>query len=759
MDRRRFLKVTAITGASAALASCGHPEHQIIRFIPDDDIVPGIATWKPSVCPLCPAGCGLHVRVMDADVDVVRNGQRGVMRAMVAKKLEGLPDHPVNRGALCARGQAAIQVTYHPDRLRHPLKRSGPRGSGQFEEVTWEVALGELTSRLDALADAGKTQGLRYLTRAGGSQRTDLAAMFLARFGAPPPVSVALFDEEVLRRANALSFGVAQLPTLDLAGARFVVAFGADYLGTWNSPVAQAAAYGAMRQGVPGVRGAVVQVEARMSQTGANADWWVAARPGTEGAMALGMAHVILREGLARGDAAGRAGALIEGWGAGLPEFAPERVEAMTGIPGARVEEIARAFAARRPAVAIIGGPALAHTNGLAQALAVNALNALVGSVGVPGGLQFTPPLAGEGGGALTPLHSLSKGVSPLFDSVEVLLVDAANPVFLSPAAWGVRDALEGVPFIASFGSFLDETSILADLVLPDHSFLESWAEALPESGSLVAAASLAPPVMRPLYSTRATPDVLLDVSRRLRQPLSPPLPWQQFDEMLRDRFGNLPAQADGGDAWAEVQARGGWWGRSPAAARSVPSTRSALSGVDPVSRSSPAPSPVPFTEPRFDGAPDEFPFHLLPYASTTFYDGSTAHLPWLQEMPDPMTSAMWSNWVEVNPVTARRLQLAASDIVEISSQHGSVRAPVVISPGVAPDVIAMPVGQGHDTFTRFASGRGSNPIAILAPLTDSSTGALAWAATRVRLTRVADGGGELTLFAGHDVEHPHQHR
>jgi anaerobic selenocysteine-containing dehydrogenase len=147
MDRRRFLKVTAATGASVALASCGHPENQIVRFIPEDEFVSGVATWKPSICPLCPAGCGLHVRVMDADVDVVRGGERGVMRAAVAKKLEGLAAHPVNRGALCARGQAAIQITYHPDRLRHPMKRNGPRGSGQYQEISWEEALAELAAR------------------------------------------------------------------------------------------------------------------------------------------------------------------------------------------------------------------------------------------------------------------------------------------------------------------------------------------------------------------------------------------------------------------------------------------------------------------------------------------------------------------------------------------------------------------------------------------------------------------------------------
>ena len=106
MDRRSFIKLTAVTGTSAALASCGNPENQLIRFVPDEDIVPGVAVWKPGVCPLCAAGCGLTVRVMDADADVVRNGQAGVQRILAAKKLEGSPAHPINQGGICARGQA-----------------------------------------------------------------------------------------------------------------------------------------------------------------------------------------------------------------------------------------------------------------------------------------------------------------------------------------------------------------------------------------------------------------------------------------------------------------------------------------------------------------------------------------------------------------------------------------------------------------------------------------------------------------------------
>lgn len=774
MDRRRFLKVTAITGASAALASCGHPENQIIRFIPEDDIVPGIAVWKPSVCPLCASGCGLHVRVMDADVDVVRGGQAGVVRAVVAKKLEGLPGHPVNDGALCARGQAAIQVTYHPDRLRHPLKRSGDRGTGQYQEIGWDEAIAELTSRLDALAGAGQMRALAYLAKPRISTRDELVGLFLDRLGAPPPIRVSLLEEDVLRRANEISFGRKQLPTIDLADARFVIVFGADFLGTWNSPVAQGVAYGAMRQGTRGVRGTLVQVEARMSQSGANADFWVPARLGTEGALALGLAHVIMRDGIAVAPAAGRAGAVVDGWSDGLARFAPADVERITGVPAARIEELAKSFATSPRAVAVIGGPALAQSNALPQALAVNALNALVGSVDVPGGIRFTAPMPEPPSPRPAPPTSrtlaglaaeiLAADKSP----IEVLLVDDANAVFASPPSWRMREALARVPFIVSFGSFLDETSILADLILPDHSFLESWVDAVHESGTPVAAASVAAPVMRPLHSTRATPDVLLDVARRLARPPSPALPWQQFDEMLRERFAALPVAADVADAWTAAQERGGWWpapsqasGASgqPASGPGATASRPETPRSRPGAAAPPAGSPVAWAEPIFDGEATAFPFHLLPYASTTFYDGSTAHLPWLQEMPDPMTSAMWSNWIEINPRTAERLQVATSDLVEIASAHGSIRAPVVVTPGIAPDVVAMPLGQGHESFTRYASGRGSNPIAILAPVVEPHTGALAWGATRVKVTRVGDSRGELILFAGSDVEHPHEHR
>lgn len=749
MDRRSFIKLTAISGTSAALASCGSPEHTLIRFVPDEDIVPGQAVWKPSVCTACASGCGLTVRVMDAEADVVRDGQAGIVQILAAKKLEGSPMYPVNRGALCARGQAAIQVTYHPDRITQPLKRSGDRGRGQYTAISWDDAIKEVVSRLDALTSAGTQGQLACLTNSRG-HRAALLDMFLSRFGAPGAVNHELFGDDVLRRANVLSFGRDQLPTYDLANARHVIAFGADFLGTWNSPVANAQAYGQMRQGRSGIRGSFVQVESRMSQTGANADEWVPARPGTEGVLALGLAHVIIAEKLRLASGAGRAGALIEGWSGGLADYSPEQVEKITGVAARRVERLAREFADRRPAVAIVGGAPLAHTNGLFSALAVNALNALVGNVGEAGGIAFTPqlniPRPRPAGFRLTPEGdpSTPPGAGGAYiGDAQVLLIDGANPIYNALPVWKLAETLPRLPFIVSFGSFLDETSILSDLILPDHSFLESFVDAAPESGSMVAVLGVAPPVMKPLHNTRATPDVLLEVSRQLSKPLD--LPWQTFEEMLTATMMKFPASSPDSDAWTEAQERGGWWG-TPTTAVAAPQT--------PIAQS---PSSLAWAEPEFDGDPQEYPMHLLPFISSAFLDGSLAHLPWLQELPDPMTSAMWSSWVEINPATAMKLGIGDGDVVDVVSTHGSVRLAAVLTPGIAPDIVAIPTGQGHRSFTRFASGRGVSPVDVLSTKTVDRVGSIAWAATRVKVLRVSPPDGRLVLFAGgsrEEMEH-----
>ena len=755
MERRNFIKISALSGVMATLQACGSPDQKLIRFVPEEELVPGIATWKPSVCTLCSGGCGLLVRVMQGDAEVVRHGQNGLIKMGLAKKLEGNPKHPVNRGKLCARGQAGLQVLYHPDRITHPIKRTGPRGSGEFQEITWDDALKELASHLTTLQSSNSTKSLAFLARPLRGQRHELIERFLKAFGAPPAVWYEPFDEAVLRQANLLSFGHAALPTFDLGRADYVISFGADFLGTWNSPVAQSIGYGTMRQGRPGRRAKFVQVESRMSQTGANNDEWIPCRPGTEGALALGIAHVILSEKLASQAAGSRAGSqagsqagsMIAGWSAGLPDFAPEAVEKQTGVSAAVIKRLAHELTQSGSAAAMIGGAPLAHTNGLFNALAVNALESLV-DVGRDQGqiLGFTPALqpAPQGQSSLASLSAFAQS------SPQMLLLYEANPIFAAPPSLRVREALAKIPTIVSFGNFIDETSAQADLILPDHAPLESWLDSVPESGSLQTVVNLSPPAVLPLHDTRSMPDVLLGVAHQLGGEVAKALPAATYDAMLRavyvplrTRAGSVDAKTDD-DFWDAAQTQGGWW--------STPSTAHNPEG------GAARHEPVSPAAPEFAGAAGDFPFYFLPYVSQSFGDGSLAHLPWLQELPDVLTSAMWSSWVEIHPKTGERLGIRQGDLVEIASPQGSVRAPAILSPGIAPDIVAMPVGQGHENFSRFASGRGANPLSILAPLAEHETGSLAWAATRVKLVRA--GGPEqakLVLFAGGMSGFPHE--
>jgi anaerobic selenocysteine-containing dehydrogenase len=507
-----------------------------------------------------------------------------------------------------------------------------------------------------------------------------------------------------------------------------------------------------MRQGRAGQRGKFVQIEPRVSQTGANADEWIAIKPGTEGMFALAIASVILREKLRPASAAGHAGSLIAGFSDGLSDYTPEKTAAQTGIPAEKIVRIAREAAANGPAVALIGDFGTAQTNGLFNALAVNALNALLGSVGKQGGILFTSlPQTSQsspshpGAPATESVHDLSQRILSHPESVKVLLLDGANPVFATPPDWHVREAFEKVPFIASFGSFVDETSALADLILPDSSPLESWIDVVPASGSARTVMSMAPPAMNPIHNTRSMPDVLLDVAQQLGGDVAKALPWKTHEAMLQASFATLYKESgsktakDADEFWKNARTNGGWW--------------SAEEHPSPVSAGGGGASGAKASAPQFDGGESDYPFYFLPFASQMFYDGSLAHLPWMQEAPDPLSTVMWGTWVEINPGTAEKMSIKQGDILEVASAHGKLQAPALIMPGIGPDTIGMPIGQGHENFTRYATGRGANPISILGPATVADTNSLAWASTRVKISRI--GEGKIVMFGANLNENP----
>src|SRR5713226_5879005 len=172
MDRRNFFKIISATSAGVISSSCGSKTDKLIPLlVPDHQIVQGEEQWRPAVCTECGAGCGTLVRIMEAERIITRNGEQLRERIAAVKKIEGNPLDPVSGGRLCARGQAAVQALYHPDRVRSPLRRSGKRGEGAFQPAAWDSALDEAATAFKRAADKNPAK-IVFVSRAETSSRS-----------------------------------------------------------------------------------------------------------------------------------------------------------------------------------------------------------------------------------------------------------------------------------------------------------------------------------------------------------------------------------------------------------------------------------------------------------------------------------------------------------------------------------------------------------------------------------------------------------
>ncbi len=689
-------------------------EFLIPQVVPPEDYSPGVATWYNTVCNQCSAGCGISVRI--------REGK--------AKKIEGNPVHPVSQGRLCARGQAGLNVLYNPDRIRTPLQNAAQRGSGNYAEISWDEALTTLGSRIGRLKIEGKAGRVRLLTGRTRGHLDELFAQFMGLLGSEHYQQYDFTYPAAIRAANRISFGVDQLPYYDIKHADFLLSFGADYLGTWLSPVHHSLAYGHLRQGRQGRRGKTVQIEPRMSLSGAAADEWIAARPGTEGLLALGIAHALVNAG-------NYLGSDRDEWSIALEAYSPSTVSAETDVSEESIVRLATEFSAPGTSLAIAGGATAAGTNAVASVVAVNALNYLAGNLGQRGGVIFNsdPAFSATAGSRQAGLRGMLDLVEAMeAGDVEVLLVHDTNPVYALPENVRFRRAMENVPLIVALSSFHDETTAMADFILPTNTYLESWGDDVPDPGVGFPVASISQPVVAKLYDTLAVGDIILLLARRIGGELPIRLHWATMEEFIKERWReeyelrSAAGEDQDFEAFWRASLEAGVWGQPGAATgdESVPSSSSMIASItDPVS--------------KFAGSESDYPFVLHPYLTATFTDGRGANLPWLQELPDPMTSVVYGSWAELNPVTADELGIREGDILEVESPAGSIRVPALIFPAIRPGVIAIPIGQGHSAYGRYASDRGVNPIHIVATQVDDQSGDLAWAATRVKIKRTGE--------------------
>lgn len=529
------------------------------------------------------------------------------------------------------------------------------------------------------------------------------------------------FQHKNLLYANQVSMGVNAIPHYDIANTKYLLSFGADFSSTWISPVSYSYAYGQMRQGEDGIRGKLVQIEPRLSLTGANADEWLPAKPGTEGLLALAIAHAIVEDGYYKGSDAASWKALLSGYN-------PKDVAVITEVAEGRIGEIAKEFAQTRPSLAIGGENMARYENGISGLVAVNILNYLAGNIGIKGGvipnnleartIDFKNNIT-----ALATAASASK--------VKTLLVYNTNPVFTTPKAMKMEESLRSIPFIASFSSFMDETTAMADLILPAHTSLEDWGDDYADPSVGYPVNTLMQPAVSPALNTRGLGDIILSLAKGVGGKVKDKMQWNGFSDYLKDAWKekyskNKEMSASAltfDDFWNQLLAKGGWWPAEEAKGKAVGVS---LKGIE--AHISKAPS-------KFEGDDKQYPLYLTTYAHTAYLDGRGANLPWLQEMPDPMTSVVWGNWIEVNPKTAEKLGIKERDTVTVESPFGKVNAHVYLYPGIRPDTVSMPIGQGHSTYGRYAKDRGSNPIEILPFKEDPKTGELALNVTRVRIS------------------------
>lgn len=701
ISRRDFLKVTGVGAVAAAvMTGCGPLSRYVVREpypkMPEYTYN-GQSTYYATTCQECPAGCGIVVRTMQG-------------RAL---KIEGNPNHPVSRGKTCARGQIALQGLYNPDRIRNPVSQNG-RGSGTFTNVSWNDALRVVAEALTA----HQPDEIAFLLGLKSDHLFDLVTEITSALGAPPPLRFSAHEifeaRATLVSASRLLFNEPAVPFFDLGNADVTFSFGANFLETYLSPVAYARGFASMRQGHPGKRGYLVQFEPRLSQTGATADEWIPILPGSEGIVAMALGRLVAE---ARRDAI-------------PPAFEGVDVESaatLSGISTETLQRLAAVFAGAEHPLAIPGGSALGQSNGLEAAQAILLVNILVENPGKSGGIFLTPNVSVYPNVSL--LSNTLLEVTNLIERmrsgrVKVLFVHGSNPIFELPVGLNFPAALAQVPQVISFASFPDETASQADYILPDHTPLEAWGYQKVATGGDRPVISGAQPVVSPYYNTRATADVLLGAVQVVGGNLAAAVPYKDEVEFIQQALLTLVLEKGFFDApeirtfMAQFQQYGGWW--------------KADAGLDAPDASGALQRTLNVPAPEFEGQGD---YHLFPYMSAVLGDGSGVNRPWQQEIPDPMTSVMWNSWVEINPETADKLGINDDDIIVITSPFGSVEAVVYRYPAVRPDTIAVPFGQGHTAFGRYANERGFNP-ALLFGLKINGAGDLAYASTLVKIEK-----------------------
>ncbi len=674
LSRRNLFKYMGLGGVTAVAAGCEQkPEKLIPMLVPPNDFeyTPQTAYQYMTTCRECEARCGMMVTV----------------RENRAQKAEGNPLHPLNNGALCARGQASMQNLYNPERVAQP-------GSGRGDarkSVLWEDALKQFVNKVRSAN--GKVV---YLGKPTSGSEGRFLDEWLKSVGGGSRIEFSLLNQNAQREANHLAFGRRDLPELHFEEAKLLLNFSSDFLETWGNPVEQARRFTDMHAYEGKDRHRFLHIGPHISLTGAKADRWVQIQPGSEALVALAIASVIREK---QGSHA---------WLAPyLGNYSPAKVADATGVSAEKITELAEDVMEHSPSLALGGSSIAATKDGLALHNAVNILNTVAGNLNKTVRFNRASGSASSSHGDVVSLiNDLNAG------KVKLLIVDDSNPAYALPASFGFS-AAAGKTFVVSLASLQSETEHAADLVLPALTAYETWGDATPRPGLY----SIQQPVMAPvnIFDARGREDVLIATAQQVNPQAFPDSAsyldylrnaWQDVQQAVGDsqNFENfwISALESGGVFQSSLSSR-------VSLRRRVTQVQASAANV---------------------GGSG---LVLLPSPSLFMGDGSGANKPWLQETPNPISQIVWDSWVEINPDTAQKLGITDRELVMVKTAQGEVRATAYYHFGIHRDAIAIPLGQGHQHSGKSADRYGVNVLDLL-PATLDESGSMAFVSTRAEI-------------------------
>ena len=680
VGRRDFMKLFSATAVGATAACVQRPVEKGVPYVDQPvDQYPGEAVWYASTCGDCSSGCGVKVRT--------REGR--------PTKVEGLPGHKISDGKLCAVGQASLHGLWHPERRKNPQMRFG----NAVKDVTWSEVYTHLEGKI--AASGGK---FGILTGGSTGHRHGFYREWLTHMGSTGARLYTYEPNTLIESsvaAHKLAFGVEGLPRVDLSQAEFVLGIGADFLDVGTSLVSDTRTYMQSHSFKDGKRGRHVQVESILTLTGSKADERIVIPPGLETLTALLLVRSLFNNSKAKGSAQGRLQ---------IQKVLESKSSVLDG--GYETLGLKKDFFDRladellaTSSVVLVGG-----SNNFDE----NATN-----------LQLAGIMANELVGAYETVLHLQKGMRPApvvpadlsrflaeVQGLEVLFVIDSNPLFSIPGSWGMSEVLKNVKYVVSVQEFPNEVDDVATYLLPNNHWLESWGDEQPYMGYW----SLRQPTVRPTTDSRQAEDMLLWLAAQAKKPMG----YQDYRAYLKAKWAAVHQAVGNGqgslDQFFNETLRTGAVGQELTVA--VSGIQEGLSAGF-----------------RYAEVPSNG-YRLVAPLDVRLRDGRHAHKPVLQEASDTLTTIAWDSYVALNPKTMVGLGLKKFDLVKVTGPVGGFEAAVYPLPGLHPDAVLVPRGNGHGPGRgTIESGMGVNPLVVLGKAQDAITQSPAICGQPVKIT------------------------